>query len=321
MQNYKVSVIIPAYNVAPFIVECLDSVYEQTYSNIELIVVNDGSTDETLAMLRDYRVEHGTMILIDQPNRGLSAARNAGLDIASGDFVFFLDSDDYIGADEIGSLVDAMADGVDMAVGGMTYVDESHNVLKTVCDSGRCLNEAGYWDRVYANEDGTSVEYIISCGKLYRAAIFDDVRFAQGKLHEDEFVIHQIVSRCREIRVVSCCQLFYVQNSKSITHRPSARALLDVAEAFLGRNRYFLKRGYIGLYWASLCQSKAALATASAVAKSNGDVARWKGLKKEWNASFAAGRGHFDIRKHNCVAFAAYRVFPWFFNKRAGRTA
>ena len=183
MQNYKVSVIIPAYNVAPFIVECLDSVYEQTYSNIELIVVNDGSTDETLAMLRDYRVEHGTMILIDQPNRGLSAARNAGLDIASGDFVFFLDSDDYIGADEIGSLVDAMADGVDMAVGGMTYVDESHNVLKTVCDSGRCLNEAGYWDRVYANEDGTSVEYIISCGKLYRAAIFDDVRFAQGKLH------------------------------------------------------------------------------------------------------------------------------------------
>ena len=91
MQNCKVSVIIPAYNVAPFIVECLDSVYEQTYSNIELIVVNDGSTDETLAMLRDYRVEHGTMILIDQPNRGLSAARNAGLDIASGDFVFFLD--------------------------------------------------------------------------------------------------------------------------------------------------------------------------------------------------------------------------------------
>lgn len=321
MHNYKVSVIVPAYNVASSVVGCLDSVYAQSYANIELIVVNDGSTDETLAKLRAYRAEHSSMTLIDQPNRGLSAARNAGLDAASGELIFFLDSDDYIGADEIGTLVGAMEDGVDMVVGGMTYVDEAHNVLKVVCDSGRGLDEGGYWGRIYANEDGTSVEYIISCGKLYRASIFDDVRFAQGKLHEDEFVIHQVVSRCRAVRVVPCCQLFYVQNSESITHRPSARALLDVAEAFIGRNRYFLDKGYLDLYWASLCQSKAALATASAAVEAIDDVARWKGLKGDWNASFAAGLGRFDIRKHNCVSCAAYRALPWLFNKRAGKTA
>ena len=321
MQNYKVSVIVPAYNVAPSIVGCLDSVYAQSYVNIELIVVNDGSTDETLAKLRDYRAEHDSMILIDQPNRGLSAARNVGLDAAGGDLISFLGSDDYIGVDEIEALVDAMEDGVDMVVGGMTYVDEAHNVLKVVCDTSRDLDESGYWDRIYANEDGTSVEYVISCGKLYRAAIFDDVRFARGKLHEDEFVIHQIVSRCRAVRVVSCCQLFYVQNSKSITHRPSARALLDAVEAFLERNRYFLGKGYLNLYWASLCQSKAALATASAAIETIDDVARWKGLKGDWNALFAAGLGHFNVRERNCVSCAVYRALPWVFNKRGGKTA
>lgn len=257
MSKKTVSVIVPSYNVASTVVRCLDSVYAQTYEDLEVVVVNDGSTDNTLQVLRDYRRAHMTLVLIDQHNQGLSAARNTGLDAATGEYIYFLDSDDYLGPEEIELLVDAMDEGMDMAVGGMTYVDADGNVLRTVCDPACHLEELGYWDRVYGNPNGSSVEYIISCGKLYRADLFKQVRFALGKIHEDEFMLHHIVRQCGGVAVVPVSMLYYVQNNASITHRPSTRSKLDIVEAFLDRNRYFLDRGFFDLFWTSLCQVKA----------------------------------------------------------------
>ena len=97
MSKKTVSVIVPSYNVASTVVRCLDSVYAQTYEDLEVVVVNDGSTDNTLQVLRDYRRAHMTLVLIDQHNQGLSAARNTGLDAATGEYIYFLDSDDYFG--------------------------------------------------------------------------------------------------------------------------------------------------------------------------------------------------------------------------------
>ena len=218
MSKTTVSIIVPAYNVASTVVKCLDSVYAQTYGDLEVIVVNDGSTDNTLQVLRDYRRDHGPLVLINQRNQGLSAARNTGLDAATGEYVYFLDSDDYLGPEEIEFLVDAMDEGMDMAVGGMTYVDTDGNVLKTVCDPACHLDELGYWDRVYSNPNGSSVEYIVSCGKLYRADLFKRARFAPGKIHEDEFMLHHIVEQCGGVAVVPVSKLYYVQNNASITH-------------------------------------------------------------------------------------------------------
>lgn len=318
MSKTTVSVIVPSYNVASTVVKCLDSVYAQTYGDLEVIVVNDGSTDNTLQILGDYRRSHESLVLIDQSNQGLSAARNAGLDAATGEYIFFLDSDDYLGPEEIELLAEAMDEGFDMAVGGMTYVDADGNVLRTVCDSARCLDECSYWSSVYANPNGTSVEYIVSWGKLYRACLFKRARFAPGKIHEDEFMLHHIVGQCDRVVVVPVCQLYYVQNGSSITHQPSARSKLDIVEAFLGRNRYFFDKGFFDLFWVSLCQVKAALVDSYGAVSDRADMARWLSLKKSWNHAFAIGRRHFDLRSRHCVSCLAYRCFPLFFNKRNG---
>lgn len=316
MSKKTVSVIVPSYNVASTVVRCLDSVYAQTYEDLEVVVVNDGSTDNTLQVLRDYRRAHMTLVLIDQHNQGLSAARNTGLDAATGEYIYFLDSDDYLGPEEIELLVDAMDEGMDMAVGGMTYVDADGNVLRTVCDPACHLEELGYWDRVYGNPNGNSVEYIVSCGKLYRADLFKQARFALGKIHEDEFMLHHIVKQCGGVAVVPVSKLYYVQNNASITHRPSARSKLDIVEAFLDRNRYFLDRGFFDLFWTSLCQVKAALVDSYCVISNEVEMSRWHDLKEEWNRAFAVGRRHFDLRDRHCVSCLAYRCFPTLFNKR-----
>lgn len=321
MSKTTVTVIVPSYNVASSVVKCLDSVYAQTYGDLEVIAVNDGSTDDTLQVLRDYRRGHESLVLIDQSNQGLSAARNTGLNAATGEFIFFLDSDDYLGPEEIELLADAMGEGLDMAVGGMTYVDAEGKALRTVCDPERRLDERGYWDSVYDNPNDNSVEYIVSCGKLYRAHLFKRARFASGKIHEDEFILHHIVEQCGGVAVVPVSQLYYVQSNTSITHRPSARSKLDIVEAFLDRNRYFLDKGYFDLFWKSLCQVKAALVDSYVVVSDEVDIMRWHDLKDAWNRSFAIGRRHFDLCNRHCVSCLAYHCFPTFFNKRKSPTA
>ena len=318
MSKAAVTVIVPSYNVASTVVRCLDSVYAQTYGDLEVIAVNDGSTDDTLQVLRNYRRSHESLVLIDQRNQGLSAARNTGLDAATGEYIFFLDSDDYLGPKEIELLADAMDEGVDVAVGGMTYVDADGNALRMVCDPARHLDERGYWDSVYGNPNGNSVEYIVSWGKLYRARLFKRARFAPGKIHEDEFMLHHIVGQCGCVAVVPVSQLYYVQNSASITHHPSVRSKLDIVEAFLDRNRYFLDKGFFDLFWTSLCQVKAALVDSYGVVSDEADMMRWRQLKEGWNRAFATGRRYFDFRNRHCVSCLFYRCFPTFFNKCNG---
>lgn len=100
-----VSVIIPVYNVENYLKECLDSVLNQTYKNIEVIVINDGSTDKSLHILEDYSSKFNNIKIIDQENSGQSVARNKGLENAKGKYIYFLDSDDYILPDTLKKLI------------------------------------------------------------------------------------------------------------------------------------------------------------------------------------------------------------------------
>jgi glycosyltransferase involved in cell wall biosynthesis len=105
MNNKLVSIIIPAYNVENYISRCLDSVILQSYQNIEILVINDGSTDNTLSIIESYRVRDRRISLINQKNKGLSAARNVGLDVSQGDYIYFVDGDDFISEKTIELLV------------------------------------------------------------------------------------------------------------------------------------------------------------------------------------------------------------------------
>ena len=118
----KISVIIPVYNTAPYLKRCLDSVLGSTYRNLEVICVNDGSTDESLSILEHYQELDDRIVVITQNNRGLSAARNTGMAQATGAFLSFVDSDDWVHPQMFELLRNAMADDVCMAVCGAKWV-------------------------------------------------------------------------------------------------------------------------------------------------------------------------------------------------------
>lgn len=127
MKGTMVSIIIPVYNTQEYLKKCLDSVVNQSYANIEIIIINDGSTDGSHAICIEHAKKDNRIILIDKENKGVSAARNTGIDIAKGELFIFVDSDDYIGNDYIFNLVNKVKSDIDLVIGGFLCVDSYNN--------------------------------------------------------------------------------------------------------------------------------------------------------------------------------------------------
>ena len=122
MLNPLVSIIIPSYNIAPYIGHCLKSILVQTYKNLQIIVVNDGSTDETLAVVEKVASDDSRIVIINKPNEGVSVARNYGIEAAAGDYIMFVDGDDWIDENMVESLVDrAIQYNVDFSGAGFIF--------------------------------------------------------------------------------------------------------------------------------------------------------------------------------------------------------
>ena len=169
--NPLVSVIVPIYKVERYLVRCLDSIVNQTYRNLEIILVEDGSPDNCGAICDDYARLDERIRVIHQENRGLSAARNAGLDIMSGEYLMFVDSDDWISLDAVQVLYDRMmADGSDMVLGGYikTFDGDGEEVISPQWMEDGCYSPSqlvmGMGERRYVP--------VSAWGKLYRYAYY-----------------------------------------------------------------------------------------------------------------------------------------------------
>ena len=200
-----VSVIIPVYNVEKYLDRCVESVVNQTYKNLEIILVDDGSPDNCPAMCDEWAKKDERIKVIHKQNGGLSSARNAGLDNMSGEYVYFIDSDDYIELETIEVLYKLIIDNdADMAFGSYCRVSDEGNALidNDFTDELYILNEDSFWEKHYqmhSNSDERYVNMIVSWNKLINKSVFNDLRFDIGKIHEDEYIIHKIVSRCNTI--------------------------------------------------------------------------------------------------------------------------
>ena len=175
--NEKVSIIIPAYNAEKYLCECLDSALNQTYTNVELIIVNDGSADKTKDILDHYVAQHENIKVIHTENGGVSRARNIGLDNADGDYIMFLDSDDLLVPNAIEILMQDLTDSnADVAIGLMS--NGTDNVKATIEETTLCL-----WQGTEAMEKSLedSPFTYSSCAKLYKRQILENVRFIEGR--------------------------------------------------------------------------------------------------------------------------------------------
>ena len=181
----KVSVVVPVYNVEKYLKRCLDSIINQTYKNIEIILVNDGSKDNSRDICEEYEKNFDNIILINQENGGLSAARNTGLEYVKGEAVTFVDSDDWLELDAIKYYVDSMKKyNVDMVVtNNIRTKDYQKNILQPNNIKEEVLTQEDYAKKFF-KIDGNSIEYY-AWSKLYKREIMEDVEFPVGLFAED----------------------------------------------------------------------------------------------------------------------------------------
>ena len=234
-----ISVIVPVYKVEKYLERCVDSILAQTYENLEIILVDDGSPDSCGAICDRYAEADSRIKVIHKENAGVGMARNAGLDICAGDFIMFVDSDDYLSADAVQALYERIVmDGSDMAVGKHTNVYEDGRTNDAFCSWMK--------DSVLKTQDMLksirTSKYItvVSWGKLYKRHIFETIRYGTFKCGEDFMVYPLILDQCERISIVDREIYYYFQRNDSILHQMSEQAKKDDLQATVQFSKYLL---------------------------------------------------------------------------------
>ena len=243
----KITVIIPVYKVEPYLDKCVQSVLGQTYENLEIILVDDGSPDGCPAMCEAYARADGRVRVVHKENGGLSSARNAGIDIAAGEYIGFVDADDHIQPDMYEKLLAALKEtGADMSMCDVVYADTEDHLLQEIPPIPReTLTARQAYERAELAPD--SWRYVVAWNKLYRRELFDRVRYEEGRLHEDEFMVTALFRLCERIAVTPDTFYWDVRRAESIMTSPVTVRKLDAADAFVQRYDYYKAQGWTAL--------------------------------------------------------------------------
>ncbi|TCD46266.1 glycosyltransferase family 2 protein [Streptococcus sp. X16XC17] len=240
----KVSIIVPVYRVEKYLKKCIDSILEQTYENLEIILVNDGSPDRCGQICDNYATLDSRIKVINKENGGLSDARNKGVEVATGDYISFVDSDDYIDKNYIRTMVDALLrTNVELiCVTHEKFFHEDDSMVKV--PEIECELMTAY----EALNGKNSRHFITAWGKLVKRSIVEKYPFPIGKLHEDEFVTYKYILETynRSVAFLNMPLYYYRQREDSIIgHRNSNFSVsnLDAIEAYLEKIDYIKKIG------------------------------------------------------------------------------
>ena len=239
MNNPLISVIVPIYQVQDYLKECIDSILKQSLTDYELILVDDGSTDNCPNICDEYAEKDNRIIVIHQKNAGLSAARNAGLDIARGQYYAMVDSDDVlISKDYLKYLYEFLIqENCLMSVCMLGKVDDEELTQKP--QEYKLLDKHNYWyTSVYPG-------FYLGCayGKLYHKSLFDNVRYPIGRTVEDQAVIHHLVYQCDKIVAINAKMYGYRYRESSIMISTNPYKLMeDIIYAFEDRRHFFIEQ-------------------------------------------------------------------------------
>lgn len=233
----QISVIVPVYKVEPYLRRCVDSILGQTFTDFELILVDDGSPDNCPAICDKYAEKDNRVHVIHQENGGLSAARNAGIDWAfansNSQWLAFVDSDDWIYPRYLEILINAALQfNVDVSICGYADTAGETPFLDELLLTPKLWDVEDYYIQHYINAN-------IAWTKLYRRSCFFNIRYPIGKIHEDEFTTYKILFTCKKVAVVSAALYYYFQNTCGITKSKWSSKRLDILDALEERLDFF----------------------------------------------------------------------------------
>ena len=212
-----ISVIIPVYNGEKYLSECLESVLNQTYQNLEIIIVNDGSTDNTKSIVEDYsRRDSRILLLNNEESRGVSEARNYGIKTSNGNYICFIDADDVVKNDFIEKIFFKMDDDTDVVCCGYYEVqDNIDNILKEHTLPNKKANTVDESYRLYSEYLTESVVMQAVWGKIFRKDLFKDISFEPLKVGEDEVLFVNIMTLNAAIKTINYIGYYYRFHSDS----------------------------------------------------------------------------------------------------------
>lgn len=242
MNNPLITVVIPIYKVERYLSKCVDSVLGQTYENMEIILVDDGSPDRCGQICDEYALKDNRIIVIHQENQGLSGARNSAISISKGEFITFVDSDDYIDRNMIKTMYKQMVeDNADMVV----------TALESFFEDGTRISNA-HGGRIFKLSKEQALDCFLfndyltpcACGKLYKSTLWNDIRFPQGKLFEDQFTIYKVIDLCKKVVYMSTPMYHYRKRDGSIGHSNFSERTYDLYSAINEEYKFIYNKYY-----------------------------------------------------------------------------
>lgn len=228
-----ISIMVPVYNAERYLERCLDSVLTQTYTNIEVILVNDGSKDCSGEICDRYAKQDNRIKVFHKANEGVAATRNVLLSKAKGDFLMFVDSDDTIPNDAVAVMYERMVqDGSDMVIGRHMVIEDEYGGRKKQF-AKEIKNDVLHWKELLEMIELPGFVLRTPWGKLYRRELFDGIRFPNLKVGEDSWAYPHIVMKCRIISTMSKNVYYYHMNGASLTQTTSEQKWVDAIIADL----------------------------------------------------------------------------------------
>lgn len=269
--NKKISVIVAVYNTEKYLDRCIESLLNQTYKNIELVIVEDCSTDSSRKLLKKYKENKNIKVFYNRKNRGLSYSRNYGLKKSTGDFIGYIDSDDYVEPDYYEKLMSSIKDNKsDIAICDIKLVDEQTNKIQ------RCKCYANDFDVYSVVNNGFAAS---ACNKLFKRKNIEKYPFAEGKVNEDIAVVIPTVIQAKKISYADTCY-FYVQRGGSIQNSKFSDKRFDIFDGVKTTLERIKNEQDYEFYKNAIVYDQLILLLMFAIPKERNFIKRYKFLKK-----------------------------------------
>ena len=247
----KISVIIPIYNVEDYLEQCVESILNQTYTNLEIILVNDGSTDSSGEICDRYKNIDKRIKVIHKENGGLSDARNYGIEASTGDYIAFLDSDDWADKKLYMTLYEIIKKNhADISVCNFKICYSDKDIEKQELNEVKCYSNIEALERLYCND---AVTMVVAWNKLYKRKVIGYLRFPVGKIHEDEYLTPMIIYNANKISYINNELIYYRQRENSIMNKKFNIKRLDYLYVLESRMKFFKENMLNELYKKNVC--------------------------------------------------------------------
>ncbi len=283
MNQKTVSVIIPVYNTAAYLRRCLDSVVAQSYPHLEVILVDDGSTDASPAICDGYAERDSRVKVIHKANGGVSSARNAGMDMATGDYIAFADSDDFCDANVYATMAEMLNSGADIAIIGLAQEAESGEFVP-YCKPGKRLTFGR--DEMIRHMLENKYYTCAAWDKMFRREAVEGIRWDESVSHnEDLLFLYEVMKGCERAEYTSEVGYYYCANEGSAVHSKFSKkkmTMIDVWDRILAENpdKSYIRNQYVRVN--IMCAAQAAADEYDSIA----DIERLRGNIRRYLGRF-----------------------------------